>query len=330
MATYVPNLGIKKCNLATAAYVEETFATCPEPSLNQVSSTGPFSMTFSGSSNYCVDSAEGRNEMMFIPPMATDPVGSSITDDSLVNQNVHYQGQGLSLSLGKQIPSPVSLTSFQYHYPNPSLSSDLGTCLPSIGSNQNVECFNMASGFMGMNTISIKTESFGNQIMQGERYEYETSGFNNNFLNSKYLEAVQGLLDEVVNVRKALNKHKNKLQGIGSDALKKSDLKLNGPSDPSDSTANSSCELSPAEQQDLQNKKTKLMSMLDDVSILLVNCHHFVFTIHVVLEYTFLLITWLILKGCLFYFGTLSGFICFMFNVVSYAIIPLKSECRVG
>lgn len=270
MATYVPNLSIKKCDLATTAYVDETFVTCPEPSLNQASSSaGPFSMTFPGSSsNYCVDSGQGRNEMMFIPPIGTDPVGSSISGDSLANQNVHYQGQGLSLSLGKQIPPQVNLTSFQYHYPNPGLSSDLGTCLPSIGSNQNVECFNMASGFLGINNNSIKAESFGHQIMQGgtERYEYEPSGFNNNALNSKYLKAAQGLLDEVVNVRKALNKHQNKMQGIGSDGLKDNDLKSNGRSDPSDSTANSSCELSPAEQQDLQNKKTKLMSMLDEVS----------------------------------------------------------------
>ncbi|PON74588.1 Knotted like homeodomain transcription factor [Parasponia andersonii] len=266
MATYVPNLGIKKCDLATTGYVDETYVTCPEPSLGQASSAGPFSMTFHNSSNYCVDSAEGRNEMMFIPPIAADPVGSSITGDSLVNQNVHYHGQGLSLSLGKHIPSPVSLTSFQYQYPNPSLSTDLGPCLPSIGSNQNVECFNMASGFLGMNNNSIKTESFGNQVMQGDqRYEYESSGFDNNFFNSKYLKAAQGLLDEVVNVRKALNKHQNKFQGMGSDGLKDSDLKSNGPSDPSESTANSSCELSPAKQQDLQNKKTKLMTMLDEI-----------------------------------------------------------------
>ncbi|XP_062101036.1 BEL1-like homeodomain protein 10 [Humulus lupulus] len=294
MATYVPNQSLKKCDLAsttTAAYEDghEAFVTCPQPSLNQASPTEPFSMSFHGSSNYCVDSSQGRNEMMFIPTIATDPVGSSMNgDDSLVNHqnNVHYQGQGLSLSLGKQIhESPVSLTSFhhdnQYHYSsNPSLSSDMGTCLPSnnmgmgLGSNQqNVESFNfMASGFLGINNNnnSIKTECFGNQIMQqGERYHDQYDQPSCGFNNFKYLKAVQELLAEVVNVRKALNKHQNhKFQGNGSDGFKESDLKSNGPSaDPSESTANSSCELSSTEQQDLQNTKTKLMSMLDDIDI---------------------------------------------------------------
>ncbi|KAF4358287.1 hypothetical protein F8388_014557 [Cannabis sativa] len=299
MATYVPNQSLnKKCDLAssttTAAYHEndhEAFVT----SLNQSTSpTEPFSMSFHGSSNYCVDSSQGRNEMMFIPTIATDSVlnGDSLADHQ--NNNLHYQGQGLSLSLGKQIhESPVSLTSFlhdnQYHYSsNPSLSSDhMGTCLTSnnmgmgLGTNQqNVESFNiMASGFLGINNNnSIKTECFGNQIMhQSERYhdQYDQPSYgfnnnnNNNGLNFKYLKAVQELLDEVVNVRKALNKNQNnhKFQGIGSDhGLKESDLKSNTQSaDPSESTANSSCELSQTEQQDLQSKKSKLMSMLDDI-----------------------------------------------------------------
>uniref|UniRef100_A0A803NN69 Homeobox domain-containing protein n=1 Tax=Cannabis sativa TaxID=3483 RepID=A0A803NN69_CANSA len=299
MATYVPNQSLnKKCDLAssttTAAYHEndhEAFVT----SLNQSTSpTEPFSMSFHGSSNYCVDSSQGRNEMMFIPTIATDSVlnGDSLADHQ--NNNLHYQGQGLSLSLGKQIhESPVSLTSFlhdnQYHYSsNPSLSSDhMGTCLTSnnmgmgLGTNQqNVESFNiMASGFLGINNNnSIKTECFGNQIMhQSERYhdQYDQPSYgfnnnnNNNGLNFKYLKAVQELLDEVVNVRKALNKNQNnhKFQGIGSDhGLKESDLKSNSQSaDPSESTANSSCELSQTEQQDLQSKKSKLMSMLDDI-----------------------------------------------------------------
>ncbi|CAI0437899.1 unnamed protein product [Linum tenue] len=68
--------------------------------------------------------------------------------------------------------------------------------------------------------------------------------------NSKYLKAAQQLLDEVVNVRKAL-RHADKEGDSGS----KNDESLN----------NSASELSHSERQELQNKLTKLLSMLDEV-----------------------------------------------------------------
>lgn len=72
----------------------------------------------------------------------------------------------------------------------------------------------------------------------------------------------QELLDEVINVRKAL-----KQPDLDKNICSQPKMSNGMSSEHSDSVNNSSSELTPAERQDLQNKKTKLLSMLDDVSI---------------------------------------------------------------
>ncbi|GMN35619.1 hypothetical protein TIFTF001_005413 [Ficus carica] len=257
MATYLANLSNKKSD-PSSSYMNDPFVTCStEPPMrgggnemmylnNHQAAGSSYPMILPGTSlnSDGVDSVETRHGMMFIPP---------------IEQNVQFHGQGLSLSLGNDV-----VPSFPYHYSDSNLNSDLASCAPSMGSNQSVECFSMASGFCGGNisTSAMKTEGFGNP--------HEVFCFGNNILNSKYLKAAQGLLDEMVNVRKALKQNemskKHKLQGIGSsDCLRKNDGKGNDPSDPSETSGNSCSELSPAERQELQTKKTKLISMLDEI-----------------------------------------------------------------
>nr|CAB3501921.1 unnamed protein product [Digitaria exilis] len=85
--------------------------------------------------------------------------------------------------------------------------------------------------------------------------------------NSKYLRAARELLDEVVNVRDAIKQRKgdktnqsNKDSGEGSkDAADKSEEKAD------EHEGNSSAELTPSERQDLQNKVSALMALLDQV-----------------------------------------------------------------
>ncbi|KAL0384051.1 UNVERIFIED_CONTAM: BEL1-like homeodomain protein 7 [Sesamum radiatum] len=91
--------------------------------------------------------------------------------------------------------------------------------------------------------------------------------------NSKYLKAAQQLLDEVVNVKKAIKEQNPKKE------LMKEPKEVEGEfgdrdSDPSAAVASSVApkaignppnELSVAERQELQNKITKLLSMLDEV-----------------------------------------------------------------
>ncbi|KAK8683752.1 hypothetical protein V6N13_039802 [Hibiscus sabdariffa] len=83
--------------------------------------------------------------------------------------------------------------------------------------------------------------------------------FASTILNSIYLKVAQELLNELINVQQALRQpHLDKnlsSQPKSSDGMS---FKLS-------ESVKTSSELSPAERQDLQNKKTKLLSMQDEV-----------------------------------------------------------------
>ncbi|KAJ3673898.1 hypothetical protein LUZ60_005890 [Juncus effusus] len=78
--------------------------------------------------------------------------------------------------------------------------------------------------------------------------------------NSKYLKAAKELLDEVVNVRDALTRKEEKNQSQIDKEIMDVGLKDEDPNQ--DKTG---AELSPSERQELQNKVTKLLAMLDEV-----------------------------------------------------------------
>lgn len=93
--------------------------------------------------------------------------------------------------------------------------------------------------------------------------EYATQSFPNvdvvrTIPNSKYLKAAQQLLDEAVNVKKSLKQFqpegdKNKENPQEPDQT------------PQDSSTNPPAEISQSEKQEMHNKLTKLLSMLDEV-----------------------------------------------------------------
>ncbi|KAJ4827480.1 hypothetical protein Tsubulata_006826 [Turnera subulata] len=204
---------------------------------------------------------DGRNEMLVMHSVAD---GSS-----LLHGGQNLQGQGLSLSLGTQIPSGIQMPSISYRNPNPGFASFLGPNSSVSGESggrngstreeqsRNVEY--LPPGFPGGNQDSNK----------GDLSQYGMTSIARTIPNSKYLKAAQQLLDEVVNVRKALkqpNKEKNQSindQGISNSKDGDGGSK-NETSNPQEST-NLPNELSNAERQDLQNKVTKLLSMLDEV-----------------------------------------------------------------
>ncbi|KAL6901793.1 hypothetical protein ACP4OV_004669 [Aristida adscensionis] len=90
--------------------------------------------------------------------------------------------------------------------------------------------------------------------------------------NSRYLKAARELLDEVVNVRDAIkrkgDKNQSKDSGEGKDG-EKGEEKTAG-----EHEGNSAAELSPAERQDLQNKVSALMALLDQVDRKYRHYHH--------------------------------------------------------
>ncbi|OEL31060.1 BEL1-like homeodomain protein 7 [Dichanthelium oligosanthes] len=89
--------------------------------------------------------------------------------------------------------------------------------------------------------------------------------------NSRYLKAARELMDEVVNVRDAIkrkgDKNQSKESGEGKDT-EKSEEKAD------EHEGNSSAELTPSERQDLQNKVSALMALLDQVDRKYRHYHH--------------------------------------------------------
>ncbi|XP_075511254.1 BEL1-like homeodomain protein 7 [Primulina tabacum] len=205
---------------------------------------------------------DGRNEMLMMHS---------------INGGRVLQGQGLSLSLGTHIPSGMQIPQIPYQNDTSSFSSFLGPN-PSHsnderGGNQSFEeddnsrtrqlSYNeyVLSCIQGSNADAIKSDSYG------------MSSMTRAIPNSKYMKAAQQLLDEVVNVQKAIKEQSFKKELVKDS--KEGDGGLgDGGSDPSqagvssvlpESSSNSTNELPAAEKQDLQNKLTKLLAMMDEV-----------------------------------------------------------------
>ncbi|KAL5563077.1 hypothetical protein UlMin_032824 [Ulmus minor] len=213
------------------------------------------------------DWRDGKNEMVVTHSMGGAP--------SILHGGQNLQGQGLSLSLSTQIPSGMQMPSISFRNPNmgfasflspnPSISGE-GGCRDGSRDEQPRNPDYFTPGFPGGVQDSNK----------GELSPYGMSSVARAVPNSKYLKAAQQLLDEVVNVRKALKQQdsekaqsahdKAKSPKEGDDGSKnESTPGSGGSSNPQESASNSQPELSHAEKQDLQNKLTKLLSMLDEV-----------------------------------------------------------------
>lgn len=230
--------------------------------------------------NYYNESAAKQNETKF-----NTPIGDTVTIQSIDEHSNAYsshvdeqniQCQELSLSLGTLLPSNASVPPFQYQYNDTGFVSLMNACRLPKGTTisnedelKSVECMeSMSSG--GFHDIT-KRECFRNPHSSDHCLQ-DSQGFSNIFLNSQYLKATQELLDEIVNVRKQRGMEKQeKIRNIGLDNPNDSDGKFTSQSmqitsgGPNDSNSNPSCEISSAERQNLLDKKTKLLSMLDEV-----------------------------------------------------------------
>ncbi|XP_047168878.1 BEL1-like homeodomain protein 7 [Vigna umbellata] len=210
------------------------------------------------------------------------------TQLGLVDSEQNVQNQGLSLSLGSVMPSIASVPTFPYQYPGAGFSSLMTASVPNLKGTsslkddeaslqrelRNAECMASlaSSGFHKREGLLYTPQHPSMCLSEGQ--SDGSLGFSSSVLNSQYLKAAQELLDEIVNVRKALKQtgleKQQSFRDIGLDGSKDSDGKSTSQSGqisscPSNSAANTSCELSPAERQNLLDKKTKLLSMLDEV-----------------------------------------------------------------
>ncbi|CAK9185461.1 unnamed protein product [Ilex paraguariensis] len=184
---------------------------------------------------------DGRSEMLLMHPM----------DGAMDTLQSRQNSQGLSLSLSTHIPSGIQMSSMQYRSNNPGFSSFLSPNPSRRG---------LWEESSSPDSMKADISSFGMPTTR-------------TIPNFKYLKAAQQLLDEVVNVRKALKRHDSKKELVKDskevDGGSKDDSSVppaNGESsNPRESLSDSPSELSAAEKQDLQNKMTELLSMLDEV-----------------------------------------------------------------
>lgn len=161
--------------------------------------------------------------------------------------NLNYQE--LSLSLGMQLPS--SSMAFQYNY--------LNSHLPSSSDHNSQSNKVENTEYLSFNLVGTPKNG---QCSISDTYN-GSYGVVGRILDSKYLKPSQELLEEVANLREALsqlkmNRHSN-LHKVRSTDENDSKYTIG------ESTTSSSGELSASEKQDLQNKVTKLFSLLDVV-----------------------------------------------------------------
>ncbi|XP_027347929.1 BEL1-like homeodomain protein 1 [Abrus precatorius] len=98
-------------------------------------------------------------------------------------------------------------------------------------------------------------------------------------LGSKYLKAAQEVLDEVVNVGKGISKEEESMEGAKREKMKGNIESTSRVGDGSSGGGESSggkqgAELSTAQRQELQMKKSKLVNMLDEVEQRYRQYHH--------------------------------------------------------
>lgn len=250
------------------------------------------------------ETIRNRGEMVFIPPFGVPASMQQInrqlhampgysdgdtvlTDSQFVKQPLHtYSSEqnplynGLSLSLGSRVPSLVQGPSNINQYTDSSFSSPLSlhavhsqAQVSQVNGLKNVEYLSFDLAGETRDTVNYGAVN-GVQLLTSPKEIHsmsslcEATGITRTFWNSKYLSAARDLLNEVVSVHRALEKPEKcrDFNSLGRDGSIGTDVKGGlMSSEPYELTTNASSELSPSERRDLQNKLTKLLSMLDEV-----------------------------------------------------------------
>lgn len=199
---------------------------------------------------------DNRNEMLMM-----HPVGGALD----VLQTAHsMQSQGLSLSLGTQMPAGIQVSPSQCQNPSQGFTSFLSPpSIPGEGNGGN-RSFGDIDDSHTKQSRAVEyllpgfLSSYDTMKMDGSPYGMPSMG--RAFPDSKYLKAVQQLLDEVVNVKKAVKERTStKAEATGTN-------EVDADSNCKSSDPQKRNELSANEKQELQNKLTKLFSMQDEVS----------------------------------------------------------------
>ncbi|KAK4477130.1 hypothetical protein RD792_016340 [Penstemon davidsonii] len=193
---------------------------------------------------------DGRNDMV---------MDSFSGASRILQSDQNLQSQGLSLSLSTQVPSVMQISSTQYQNPNTSISGEEWGRNLSIEDEDNFQT-----------KQSRDNDYMLASVPRNDITTYGMPSIARAVPNSKYLKVAQQLLDEVVNVKKAIMEQNAKKvvekgrKGVTEELGDRAPYTSAGPSSIPVEVSSPS-ELSAAEKQGLQNKTTKLLSMLDEV-----------------------------------------------------------------
>ncbi|PIN23010.1 Transcription factor MEIS1 [Handroanthus impetiginosus] len=289
MASFYPSLSSEGDMLPTAYLLNQKLPSYPSSELNNkvypsqtsVSLSHPNLLSGSSLSAHQLVEAHESIGMQHIDnqlnatPRYSD--GNTVIADANSSEPIQ-QYQGLSLSLGSQEPSMIPLHSDLNQYTNSSFCSFLSSNMQSeLQLSQNNDLKNvqyLSFDLAGKSQDAVKygaANNFQNFISSKETSFmpiHHALDFTGTFCNSKYLKAAQDLLDELVNVHRGpkLSEKVRNFSLLGQDGSTVTDMKTDGfSSELHESNTNGPHDLSPSERQDLQNKLTKLLSMLDEV-----------------------------------------------------------------
>ncbi|GMH02783.1 hypothetical protein Nepgr_004622 [Nepenthes gracilis] len=185
---------------------------------------------------------------------------------SIIHGGQSLHGKGLSLSLRTQIPYGTKMCPVGYLNPNPRFlffgpnsSTSFNGGSPNCSSGDNENCHREQirnSGYM--------LHDGNAELGKSDSSRYELYDMGRVIPDSRYVKAAQQLLDELVNVRKALKQRKSEKDPaeIGNEVSSMVGEEHSKPEESSNDNAN---DLSAAERQDLQSKLMKLLTLLDEI-----------------------------------------------------------------
>ncbi|KAK4340372.1 hypothetical protein RND71_041834 [Anisodus tanguticus] len=249
MATYFPSPNNQR-DAETFQYFRQSLS---GSSYSEASNAPENMMVFMNYSDMLAGTSQQQNSCIDIPPTSQQEILSNLGGSRM---GIH----DFSLSLGSNIPSGIGISHVQYQNPNQSGGFNM-----SFGDGDN------SQPKQQRNADYLPPDLHNSNAMKGYNSTYGTSSIARTIPSSKYLKAAQYLLDEVVSVIMAIKEHKSKKESTkdskesdGDSKNKSSDPPANESSNPHESKNNQS-ELSATEKQEVQNKLTKLLSMLDEI-----------------------------------------------------------------
>ncbi|TXG58135.1 hypothetical protein EZV62_015964 [Acer yangbiense] len=171
------------------------------------------------------------------------------------------------------------------NYPSPTARdtprAKQGLSLSLSNSQQQTGGFASQGGGQGQALSGEDMRVSGGSASSGSGVTNGVSGMQSVLVSSKYLKAAQELLDEVVNVNNSgINNNKSEFSkksngnNITSNNLEIGESSVTAAGDGGEAAGKRAAELTTAERQEIQMKKAKLISMLDEVEQRYRQYHH--------------------------------------------------------